>query len=100
MVKKGSKIKPRYKKRFAKGLMSTLAKEFTMPRDQLTGFISGSRPISARFEAGRKNAEMLTLKFKTIGINVPIEYWYGDSRSKLRILVANWYKKRMKGSNK
>lgn len=86
MVRK--KYKLRYGK-FKRGLMEKLSKKFNLPKDQLAGRLSGSRKVS------KANAIILTKKFKTIDIDVPVEYWAGLDRVTLRALIREWYKEEM-----
>ena len=89
-ISDGTTHKKRYKTKhlkFKKGTIEKLAELFDLPKDQLSGRLSGSRKVSY------DNAKILTGKFKSIGILVPIEYWFGDERDSLRGLIREWYSK-------
>lgn len=72
--------------KFKRGTVRALSEKFDIPYAQFSGRISGSRKVS------EKNAKILTEKFGEIGINVPVEYWYGKKRGALRKLIKEWYK--------
>ena len=78
--------KTRYAK-LKRGTLRKLAEKLDLPYVQLAGRISGSRPVSD------ENAKILSEKFATIGIEVPVLYWKDKLRGKLRKLVVEWYNK-------
>jgi hypothetical protein len=86
---KKKKYKPIKYGRFKRGLMTRLSEKFKLPRDQLAGRLSGSRKVS------KEHAKILTKKFKSINIDVPLEYWVGPDRLSLRYLIKEWYKEEM-----
>ncbi|MBC8439304.1 MAG: hypothetical protein H8D87_06435 [Deltaproteobacteria bacterium] len=84
------KFKTKYYK-FRKGTISRLSGRLQLHKDILSGWLSGSRRVN------EKNAEMLSEKFREVGIDVPVEYWAGKNRGSLRKLIINWYKEDING---